>query len=569
MSLEDRLQSFLYSKSPGAIVLQGSWGRGKTYFWQKKIAADFLSDKRLSRTSRRYSYVSLFGVNSLADLKVAIFQASEESDVIGRGVWRSAVSIRWWWWLARKVVSLVLDNGDVPYTAAISKAYTALTFYSIRDRLICLDDIERRGVGLTLIDAMGLVAQLVEQRNCRVCVVLNSGKLGESDQPIWDANKEKVFIGELTYSPTTEQCIDLVLRESGDARWVPVAKRRLQQLNITNIRIVQRTKDFIETVLEVVKDRNVREETLDSIVSIVVLLVYSHSGKGEGAPPMDVVMHSNAMSDAVAEVMGKKKELTSEEKEWSRVLSDYGLYLGDELDIVLRNLVEVGYPDIPLIREVVDRFEGHAERQIAKEAWRNAWRLYHDHLDENKEQVLNAFIETWPAVSNHESAENVQSLAVMLRMLGRADLATQFIDTWVEQRKGARAEELAQQEYNKFGQIEDVELLDRIHNGFVASAKLPSLSDALALMADNYGRDDGAVAVIAATSAADLVKAIDDSYGPKLHNSIRYTLALQPDEQRPAAEIAKSRMREAIMLIAQRSEFSKHRIKQKFGVEQE
>lgn len=569
MNLEDRLHSFLYSKKPGAIVLQGSWGRGKTYFWQKQIVGPFLLDKRLKRRSRKYSYVSLFGINSLAELKAAIFQASEEADLANRSILGQLINLRWWWWLIRKFISIVLDNGDVPYTAAISKAYTALTFYSIRNRLVCLDDIERRGKDLSLLDAMGLVAQLAEQRGCRVCVILNTDALSEFDQHIWDDNKEKVFIGELTFAPTSEQCIDLVFGDIADSRWVTVARRRLQQLQVTNIRIIQRAKDFIETALATVNDRTLRHDTIDSIASIVVLLTYAHSGKGVGAPPMDLVIRSNAMSYALSEVANKNEEKTPQQKRWSKLLSDYGLYLGDELDVALRNMIETGYPDSETLKHVIANFDAGAEMQHAKQLWHDAWGLYHEHLDENQQQLLDTLLVRWPAVSERESAINLQWLAFVLRLLGRADMATRFIRTWVEQRNGERAKELTPREYNTFEDVKDEELLVEIRKANSSAKKVLSLTDALHAISGNYGRDNEALAVIAGSTVENLVATLDGSPGSWLHDAVRYTLAMAEGSglEFGAGAGAAANVVKALKAISARSAFSNHRVKHLYGID--
>jgi hypothetical protein len=55
-----------------------------------------------------------------------------------------------------------------------------LYFSLIRDQIVCIDDLERRGNGLDLKDVFGLVSFLREQRNCKVMLILNSDELGNS-----------------------------------------------------------------------------------------------------------------------------------------------------------------------------------------------------------------------------------------------------------------------------------------------------------------------------------------------------------------------------------------------------
>lgn len=81
MSLKDvrvAVENFLKSDRAQAIAISGKWGSGKTYFWNQVI-----KDASSKGQAKKYSYVSLFGTNNLADLKSAIFDnAVSAKDVI-------------------------------------------------------------------------------------------------------------------------------------------------------------------------------------------------------------------------------------------------------------------------------------------------------------------------------------------------------------------------------------------------------------------------------------------------------------------------------------------------------
>src|SRR4030081_1415024 len=53
------------------------------------------------------------------------------------------------------------------------------TFLMVRDQIICIDDIERKGKDLRAIDILGLVSMLAEQRNCKVVIIMNDDQLEE------------------------------------------------------------------------------------------------------------------------------------------------------------------------------------------------------------------------------------------------------------------------------------------------------------------------------------------------------------------------------------------------------
>ena len=62
------VMQFLERESPGVLAIKGNWGVGKTYFWK-----EFIRQNRRKFREISYSYVSLFGVSSVAELKKAIF----------------------------------------------------------------------------------------------------------------------------------------------------------------------------------------------------------------------------------------------------------------------------------------------------------------------------------------------------------------------------------------------------------------------------------------------------------------------------------------------------------------
>ena len=52
-----------------------------------------------------------------------------------------------------------------------------LSFLTIRDQIVCIDDLERRGQRLAVGGVLGLVSFLREQRACKVVLILNDEAL--------------------------------------------------------------------------------------------------------------------------------------------------------------------------------------------------------------------------------------------------------------------------------------------------------------------------------------------------------------------------------------------------------
>ncbi len=68
MSAQENLERFVASSIRGAICLQGPWGGGKTHLWKSVVKSQKVE----------HTYVSLFGINSLAGLKAQIALSAQD-----------------------------------------------------------------------------------------------------------------------------------------------------------------------------------------------------------------------------------------------------------------------------------------------------------------------------------------------------------------------------------------------------------------------------------------------------------------------------------------------------------
>lgn len=559
MTIENVLDSFVSSKEPGAIVLRGPWGVGKTYFWQHQIAAHLLSKP----WEKRYSYVSLFGLNSLSELKVALAVATEEFDRDARNAKRLSQWWTKWFWQAWRwtsdVLPAVLRTG-----AGLSKLFDKVGFYLVRGRIICFDDIERHGNGLDLKDFLGLVSYLTEQRNCRVVVILNSGQLG-SEQEVWDQHREKVFHGEIKFEPSLSQTIELGLADDADEQWYPFLYAAFEELAVSNIRLVARAARFMHLAMATTNGEPIRDQTAASIARVVAMLVYSIHGRGAGGPPLERVLKRDLLNTAYGAKDGDQR--TTQQIDWDRVITGYGLHLYRSMDHALLAMVEAGYPDEETLGAAIREVECNADMQSRKEAWHNAWRLYHDTVAENGDAIVEAFEKTWPGVSDTEHASNLQSTARLLRMLGRPDLATKFIDEWVRQRSAGRFNELDDRELHLFRKIEDPELLAAVARASAQAHLNLDVQTAFGMMRESHGFPQAAIQALGEATVEDLVEVVDATVGEDLSPTIRRIVELGSTHGNPAWVSASQKMLEACRLIAARSPLAADRMMNWVGVD--
>jgi KAP-like P-loop domain-containing protein len=78
--VENEIRRFLSTPEPETICVSGHWGVGKTFAWNLYLKEAQTKNKI---ALKRYSYVSLFGINSLDELKYAVFENSLKTSEIG------------------------------------------------------------------------------------------------------------------------------------------------------------------------------------------------------------------------------------------------------------------------------------------------------------------------------------------------------------------------------------------------------------------------------------------------------------------------------------------------------
>lgn len=64
--IEDKFIDLLRKESAICMVLNGKWGVGKTYFWQK------FAERNSKKLNKKFAYISLFGKDDIKQIKQEI-----------------------------------------------------------------------------------------------------------------------------------------------------------------------------------------------------------------------------------------------------------------------------------------------------------------------------------------------------------------------------------------------------------------------------------------------------------------------------------------------------------------
>ncbi len=302
----EELKRFLASEKAEVLCITGKWGVGKTYAWQESLQAAVGQGKV---ALKRYAYVSLFGQNSLDDVRYALFENTVPIDRVAGDIdiemiasslnrieeaGRRSVSFlkvipalnSYRWILTRSAtlgaLGLTKERSDFPFPAAafrcisrceggsgerkiekVQSAQVALRvrihhlsnanrsfFLFVREQIICFDDLERAGKGLEAKDVLGLITFLKEQRRCKVVLLLNQEALDEVAGQDFRTQLEKVADITLEFSPSSAEAAAIAF--NAENKISQQLKRQCEILGITNIRVmvkIRRLAERLETLL--------------------------------------------------------------------------------------------------------------------------------------------------------------------------------------------------------------------------------------------------------------------------------------------------------------------------------
>ncbi|MEJ6550997.1 P-loop NTPase fold protein [Psychrobacter pacificensis] len=252
-NLEKRLIDLIDEESSFAIALTGEWGIGKTRFWN-----DFYEENHINLGVNKYSYVSLFGIDSIEALKFEIalstHETTQKKDYLSglKGIFKKSLDAIDLPKLEGAGVSLSLGKG------LISSAITSL----IGDTLVCIDDIERLSKNLDIKDVMGLVNHLSLEKNCKVVVILHEGKADKKFREY----KEKVFDEVLVL----DDSLSIIKDKISDVDTFPIYEKFYQTMGVRNLRFYQRVQKIYQEIIKHSSDLSElsKEEILRQILII-------------------------------------------------------------------------------------------------------------------------------------------------------------------------------------------------------------------------------------------------------------------------------------------------------------
>lgn len=172
--MEDLVESILdYVRSDYtdyAIMINGEWGSGKTYFWNNKIRTKI---DGMQFNGKKYStiYMSLYGISNLEEISKKIF--IETTQLMDKNV-RKHIDTTGQYTIpeyAKTGLNVASIFGANTNTEKINYE----KFFATDDKVLCFDDLERANVDV--IDILGYINNFVEHDHIKTIIICNEKEL--------------------------------------------------------------------------------------------------------------------------------------------------------------------------------------------------------------------------------------------------------------------------------------------------------------------------------------------------------------------------------------------------------
>ncbi len=265
----DEIKLYMKSELKSAIMIDGEWGCGKTFFVKNKLKGININ------------YNTLYGISDLVALATNMVINTEiKKNKRACSVINSVQNI---------VLSMVGDNKEIA-----NKIAELMSYLHFDNTLIVFDDLERSSIDIKLL--FGFINKLVEHSGAKVLIISNERELEESlgeKAKEYKKIKEKLIYMTIKYQPNIDKIYSLIFK-SNDIfkKEKDNALKIIYHFKHFNIRTLQFAKqkysdfcDIYSKCISNIKNTEIKQEILSDIFKniLIISIIYK---KGESLPEL-------------------------------------------------------------------------------------------------------------------------------------------------------------------------------------------------------------------------------------------------------------------------------------------
>lgn len=418
-TFETIITGFLKNDIPEVAVLYGPWGVGKTYVWNN-LVRKHKNEIKLPY----YSYVSLFGINSIRELKNAIFVNKKSANELDINNTKKQKFKKLWSIFSKSKVEL-------PYSVQ-NLSLNLLDSYVpnlIKDAIICLDDFEGLSShNLNIEELIAFISELKDEKNCKVLLIFNEEII--DNHSAYLKYKDKLVDIELQYSPSAEEAAELSIPK--DLIYGNMLKKHLIALKINNIRILKRIVNLTQLITPVITPLHCQIK--DQVLMSLVLFVWWIYFPGKNKPPIDFLKKWNVYNGSSYEYNNSEEKANLEI--YAKILQSYGIKEVDELDLSLLKVIQYGFLEETGFIEQANASQMLIQDKGAHRLTLEAWGVFNNSFDHNEDKLLTLLSDNVKKNILTVSALELNHIVILYKNLGRREEAESLIRYYIETHSG-------------------------------------------------------------------------------------------------------------------------------------
>lgn len=409
------LVEILQDQDYKAIALTGKWGTGKTHLWET-IAKDLEAN---NGTASKPIYISLFGANSIDALKIRILQNAyiRDATAVRKAIDAGGGIV--------KDLFNAIKSATGFSTQGAATGLALIWFHNIiKDRLIVIDDVERKHKSLGLDEFLGLIDEYSGAHKTRFLLILNTGGL-LSDKIMWETLHEKVIDAEVILDPPAYEAFEIATN-GNDKPYLSDARAAVVNLDINNIRVILRILRNMQRVY------NATKGTADVLASRWVpstaLLTACQYRAIENCPPFEYIRSFNQFASSLKNKNNDERD--PRELEWDILLNKMGIVYADAYEEIFQQFLRSGVLDHEKLKAL---FESYRREQVNAEAFNKQSEIFAAFRwdsHRNETELLEMTKQLFPFI-NVLGPDSITDIVSLVKTLGDNDLAQKFLDSWI------------------------------------------------------------------------------------------------------------------------------------------
>ena len=229
-----------------AILIDGKWGVGKTFFVKNTLETKLQKEIKKFGRYKGIIYISLCGIRYINQLENKIIYSIIENSI-----------------LSKSRISKILIDETKTYINSLEKREfimgTIKMFQAISQYIIFFDDLERCMISIT--ELLGYINELVEHKNVKTVLIANEDKMREFEgsykNELYYEIKEKLIGEVIYYNPNIEIILDCICNEEEEYLVSKIIKNNkykiieiMQKFNYKNIRALKNCIFKFKTIIE-------------------------------------------------------------------------------------------------------------------------------------------------------------------------------------------------------------------------------------------------------------------------------------------------------------------------------